>query len=1582
MKRKRRERVVSVLLVCILSFGLCTTTLATRVDVDADNTFWVRTKLQTGVIHMTRGDAYTWVTGELTRISLECTTALDASSDPNTAKVLGLYGTYLVYLHWVCNNISMEAKDTSWSIFQGPADFDTATAAELIDTAEILRDKIVQKNILPAVTNVSTNSYNATAALASPMPAGVDMLKGDEIFSNTIYYRTLSRLLQEYVDGSVLTILCNYFGEEGGSSRSSLLSAVNNHFPDEWVTLLEAGTPSPDMITVATDIKGLILPYMNVLNQCMVTFNTANARVLMDETFTSTDGDHSVTAYVLDLPGRSTLESTVSKVTMALYNYLYSSETGEAAEDPVVLKDVDLSKGALPIMANATLVNGEVKMEGDPNLTSIGYYVLAAGVVYDPFVSVAGNDSYLDTLRQFLHQSDQEADLIKVLQSAINTKKPLYMTEGGKDDWVTMDSVGGISIANYRIAYLSDMLQISQNATRAYAVIKGQMANSKVDSSTWEYVQGGLQAPSSQEASVAIGTTDPQEVVQPVNNSLVTVGTEELMASSSQMSKPVAFTSGSESLVMWGNANTFVAGLGGITSIIVHNASLDAKGNAYLEHPEKYMLFLNGLGDIVLQDGTIVLPAIANPTLYEYDVTAVAAGSAAETGYYPYTSAFSNHYPTARVSSDKEVYMSNVNDKGKYIVSRNDDGNEHAVRIYGVKSNMQMQTAITDRVKVVHFNGNSFSVSADTTEVYGLYKYLKGGTGNFRQIFGYGFSSPEYLTYTPQANSEGIAFFPLVEDNADVRDSYLGVSAPLVTSAVRYLSTSNTASSSTLESAGTFRIESYIYDYMGEGMLGTAYSETIVKNYQLSYDELVKDQYSRFTILIKDFVSGVLDTLGRIDGVLAIKNGYENGFFNALMSFVQRAYLIIAVGLLILIAVKFLRGHFNFLYVVMIACLVFAAFEVYAVWMPTAIPSAYNMVVNDVVENLVWNTITVKAEAYDETYKNSNRKDTVTGEPRPYTATVTLYRMTQGEMLQVCERTGANIVDVRSGVPIYLDEQAGIFVQGDSIKMSIDRLLVNNTMRGLYKSQWEQIEVNAEEVEPIDVQLNDNPYIIKLTNAYVSLESYYTPFCQIERSFLVNLNNFANIFRIDRNYYRYGNSVYKDAFLFNAFTNSGIFTAPGNDSVLRNNIRESSIDGSNLATADDIVDLCNRYFTPQEDWLNLRSIFANPSRAMRDSLWGQMLQRQGYYEHDWTMTLEQQEKMTQLVIYINDQTKQFVIRNQDLLNFCSDENAIKLVSLFATTAFTHRVSEFGYWLYPNYINAGDIELVDVLYGSMTSLADRNTASDGDIVNTVTLNLGVPGAILVLLITLFSVVFILLLTYLIPVLYALFGIILIYKLINEEQSIGLVKGYAKVTVVTTILYIVYSSGLRFVQALGYKWYGYFATMLVTAFCLYLLLYVIMSVVTNPLEFGNDNLMRNLFGALDKLTGGRLGRITTQSINIQSRNSYNTRGGYRDYLRTSSVDDRFNPHRVRRSEHYGRWEDFDDADMSARVRVINRFGRLADHADEVGSTRTGFRQSRVMRGVRSVGQRLGSTTWRNQEGTGLGDRFDNYRNSRSH
>jgi len=1635
------RRLVSCALVCTCIFQLFTFVVFADDGEDVlkdpgGNASWTTYMASGGRKSLTKDAAANQFSTYISTAKGEFDSAMNSGSVP--AAMLA-YGKSLISMDWLCSNayrFPLFQVDESAALSE--ANWYTAFEGYQVDSGlDTLGEQI--GIVVDEYTKLSEQREKLpSGALSVEITPVTSQLQGDSnqaFLGSKLYKDALQDLVVNYVEYNVLKIIAedNGLTVSDTDTSESIASAIEsaNIFPagymdkvdaheyEEVRTVLNQGS-DPEKPTMKK--IGVYLDIIEKLSsECSTVNNFVGVRTQVanpnnpEYTF-----DYNPVSIIAGSPMVSSMLTDITKACWYAHSATDSSENSSTDTVGTTMSEVDLSNGIGKALANIKIdKNGAVIDDGSDTLklTDLGWCVLAAGCVYEPFVSKAGDVNFVETVNKFVGD-DKKEDLSKVLRQALNTRKPLYYSENASNAWWGKLEIEEIDVGTASPATLATMFHEDSSVQRAYFMFKGTM-QATIDSSTYEYVQ----STNNTDPTTQAGNTAEAEGGS--ENDLKTVGGDNVTITKEQVTRPIAFTTGRQAAIGNNAGKGFYSGLGGLTELILVNAKQDCKDNEHFKTPETEFLFVDGLGDIVLADGTIVLPAIANPALWNYtddskisttntergilgilssnlddnvihglggvgeivdnvtdfldildlktkwkDISELVGlgkkkvdveGETVEEGstetkeietelnYYPYNVAFSNHYPRLRLGAENAtVTATGKTDKGKMILNQSATITT-VVPIEDIKGNGTVVAPKGNEIKAMPIQGPCFAPGSDENDVIGM--YTMGFATRSGESGWHLWNNMETTFVAPsfKMSTAGQPFFPLLLDNADMLESYLNVSGPIVTSCIRYLTTGD--DSIGRSDAGTANIELWIFDMVGQAMLGNSYSEQMVKNLKLDYQSIVDDQYNRFMLGVRDLVSDVFNSLGHIDGVLAMKDGYSSNVFNGIMSFIQTFYVILVVMLLMLVAVKFLRGRYSFLFVAFLGLFTAAAFQVYAVWMPTAVPAMYNLFVNDIVEDITWSAVTVKAEQYDETYKDANRVDAMTGEPRPYTATITLYKMTQGEMEDVAAHTGTDIKQIRAGKPVWLDRDAGIFAQGDTIKMSIDTLLANNTMRGLYQTQWAEIAVTTEttegsEVAPVDVQADGNPYIIKLTNPYVSMESYYTPFCQFERSFMVNLNNFANIFRIQRASYSYGDGVFKDAFLFNSFTNSGIFLDPNSETTndtLMQNVNVEDITGDYMPDVQDIITQCHVYMDPFEDWLNLRSVFSHPSQAMQESLWGRMMLRQGYYGPGWEMDEYQEEKVSKLIYYINNMTKQFVVRNQDQLNFCSDENAIKLVTLYATTCFTHEVSQFGYWLYPNYINSSDLELRDVLYGAMTSIKDRNVALNSDMVNVVMMHLGLPGLLMLFLILIFSVVFIFVITYLIPILYAMFGALLLFKLGGADSNLGVIKGYIKVTGVTVVLYCVFSFGLRVVKWGGYQWYGYLACVIISALCVYFLGYVVFSVVKNPLELGNDVLMSNLFGALDKLTGHRLSRLTTNKIQVNANRGYNIGGpswGSRHFLRHSGIDRSLPGSFGRRRGYYGRYGSMNDYSYDSRRYRSSMFGNRGFGLGRRGGYGSGF------------------------------------------
>lgn len=1623
---KRNLRRVLFLLVCtVLCCGLAAPALAVKAPSISNDESITKTNTTT-LTKMEQSTYYTQLIGEVNREIVVCQEELNKDIK-DAGAILKSYAKIMILMDWVTSNFYVEGPiddpataSAAYTLFEVPGNITKDSNSEAVALMKAVNDLRVQLqscDVFNTEVDWSTGKFQELSQYTTydfGMSEDVLTSTSDGMIGRSSYKLAASSIVSNYIEGKILAILIQ--GEDSlADLRGETISpSVMGGRVD---TILDFESNPDAANAILQKYKEDLAPYLTMFNEIQADYSTQRNIGLEDFSF---EGKEYVACHYTAKAGIAPPDA-LSSTSHKLWELMFAANSDNTIGDiNDIITTFNTNDSALELMSNCRIVNNAIMLPTaeDPELTKAGYAILASGATYDPFVSKACDDPFMSVVTSFLESEESKDKLIQILQVAANTKKPLYVTEGGKSEWKKAADLEAITIADYHWATLKDVLEIDRNITKGYAILKGHMTPTSVDSSTWEYSNYGTQNGNPTGTTTnSVTVTDPNAPNSQVSNNTTQgatynavskVGSVEIQASSQQITMPIMITSGRSENFWTSDSDGFPAAVGGMTSLIIHNAAVDAKGCEAIQRAEREMLFVNGLGDIVLSDNTIVLPAIANPLMYHYDDTYTGVEEVEDfmkifseeigeyKAYYPYTAAFMNHYPIASVGADGKLEVSSANDLDKYLICV-DKNVLYAKRIKAIGDSSKLTA--TGGVVVSSIYGSSFRVKDDDTQAFSVLNIARGKAGfNWHNVnigaffvgvgasagggiaagvavgttFGgpvgalagaavgglsgaatgaatwaAGLSDTLMITRGAAMNGEGISFFPLNTSTYDVAGAYQSVAAPLATSALRFISTTEEVTGQKA-SSGRFRISHYLEQVCGEAMLGTQYAETLDKTFQVSYEDLVNDSGNRFLKFLTQLCESAIENLGRIDGVLAIKGPYANSFFNMIVRFVQQFYLLIAAGLMIIVAAKFMKGHYNMLYVCFLGVLCIAGFEVYANWMPTLIPGVYNFAVNDAIEDIVWSTVAHQAEQYEETYRDSNRVDPATGYTKPYTATITLYTLSNEEMESICVR--ANVPDelLRSGTQIFLDADAGIYVQGNQIKMSVDRLLVNNSMRGLYQSQWETLGISTDQeafIPPIDEAQNNNPYSIQITGGYISLEAYYTPFDHIERAFMVNLNTFSNIFRIERNQYPYANGeIYKDAFLVQAYLHSGLFYAPGDDAVLFENIIDGSVLGGNSYTAEDIIRMCNEYFQLKHpafkyDWMNLRSIFMEPDTGIQNSLWGVVMQNRNWYDANWQVTDVGEKELSELMMYINNQTKVWVINNEQQLNYLSDENALKMISLYATTCFTHYISQFGSWVYPNYINAADLELQDVLYGSMTTLRDRNHAYDGTIVNTVALNLGIFGVIFLILIVLFATIFVFVITYLIPVLYALFGGILIFKLINDTEGIGLVKGYVKVTGISAVLYFIFSLSLKLVRIGGYNWYGYLGCAFVMLLCLYFLFWVCLSIVQDVGELGNNTLKNNLLKGLDKITRGAFSKMAVNTTHIYqgAANHYTRYGGARRFGRGYNVDDYGMP--VGSRAGYGRYGGQDNYDYGRRTRT-HGFGRGDYYDDDFSTPRRGL------------------------------------------
>lgn len=406
-----------------------------------------------------------------------------------------------------------------------------------------------------------------------------------------------------------------------------------------------------------------------------------------------------------------------------------------------------------------------------------------------------------------------------------------------------------------------------------------------------------------------------------------------------------------------------------------------------------------------------------------------------------------------------------------------------------------------------------------------------------------------------------------------------------------------------------------------------------------------------------------------------------------------------------------------------------------------------------------------------------------------------------------------------------LNQESGVYVEGDSIKIDTDILFNTLQIYGDYQ------------------YTNGNTVYQLSANKTVSNNvDYYIPFYQFSDGLIEKLNTLASVYALPRSTITYADGKNKDNYFVYSYVNSPVFVNPGSyDSVFQDEAKSYISDYKGFKEeAESISTDLENAFGQNGDWLGIADLFMYLPSEYQSTLWAQTMQANGYYSKTWEPN---EDKINDLIIYINRQTKNFVYDMDDVIGQLSDSTMIKLISLRAIIAFTQRTSDYGHWLYPFSLNYSEMSLKDVLQSVFTSDYSLYIDMNTDIATYIGVNHGWFNLIMfdIDVVLMFIIVNIFKLT--IPILYLLFGVILILRVLDQGDIKIPFKGYVKTSLVLFLSYTLFDLSLVIVKKLNGSVWGIYIMFLVCSGIIYLIYLVLATILSNLMDFGNAKFNEN-------------------------------------------------------------------------------------------------------------------------------------------
>jgi hypothetical protein len=1086
--------------------------------------------------------------------------------------------------------------------------------------------------------------------------------------------------------------------------------------------------------------------------------------------------------------------------------------------------------------------------DGDNKFKLRDTYVamIAATSVYKPFSSHAGDKEYLDALA-YLTSGDatKSKKILNLYNQLKDYRKPLYVIEdAGWWDSVFGDaSTDKASFPTYagsgkRLTIKEFINRVDSEDVSGFVTHRGDFKQVGDDANSWGFYkensvnwqqQQAQQQQQTQESNTAETATKTTETGEDATEDSATAKTTEAVQPSTtptnltagEAVKPVVTmadeqvnsTDWTSSLFEFGYADGYpITGLALLKNFIKQNITA-----ANIEHADSRSVFINAFGDIVADDNMIIIPAAANPMLYDETM-----------GYNPYTVAFMNGYPSIYIpEGSKDLKLGSPQDEGKFLLMTEGESLDSKPIFINVQGDQNLSISHAKQSIAIYRDfvdvgqGKSPMLARSEAGIPGWWDRRAGMlnfyTDDMRAVVINSAVLPNKVPVFPYTTSQ--------DTNRSLRN---------LIAYNMYWSYINSGNSESANFNGRLR-EDYIFrNILVEGLGGSIYASAYDRNMTESYTKMSDDEYNRFKRNFVKFSRDILESLGKVDGVLGIKNQYQDPILGKVMTVVRDYFWYVFVLLALILLVKFMRMRMTLLYM-----LIFSVFAATTIFLfirvfPVYLPGVYNLAANNISKNLSYQVLATKAEKYATTY---GKDGTIgpDGKLSISTTSLNLYKLSDKDLQTVADRYKLSVRELSSGKVTMLDSKNGIYLEGDTLKVNVDTLMANNPITGAY-----------------DPDQGTSRYVYTAQKMNSSVLDYYTPYYEVVDGFTGTLNKLLEVYNIPKHSTKYKDGLEKDSFVVYSYINSIPFLTP-----------EDFSKANDGASPEELAKLKSVFQTPG-DFLGLNEIISKPTPEVKETLWYQTLEQNGFLSN----TQESKEKYRNLITDVNYQTKKFIIDFKPQVGMMSDENLIKIISIYATTILNQKASEYANWLYPFSLNYQEFTMKDVMLAAMTDDYSRFIAEDMDVATYVANETDIFTLLVFLLVLLFAFLIVLCTQFLVPVLYIGLGLLLIGRYVAGEKVWPALAGYIKVSLILLLCFTV------FVWSLGASTYFniyvvIYGLCIIFGLILFILSQIVSAIIFNWTEMGNSKINDKLKWLLDKV---HLGEVV-DNLKVKTTNIFN-------------------------------------------------------------------------------------------------------------
>ena len=702
----------------------------------------------------------------------------------------------------------------------------------------------------------------------------------------------------------------------------------------------------------------------------------------------------------------------------------------------------------------------------------------------------------------------------------------------------------------------------------------------------------------------------------------------------------------------------------------------------------------------------------------------------------------------------------------------------------------------------------------------------------------------------------------------------------------------------------------YLKDLMSEIINGKA--STIGYEKGIQNEEALNGEESGWLTRIINFFKWISDNIielfGSAPGTLGLRSATQDGFMGNFLYYSMMALPFISLVLIIIMMALYTKNRMGLLtsafYTIVGVCGLFILIYL----APKYLADITNFIPNNGSNQLAFDSLMLRQEVNTES-NNIKASYSDFGRFGFAESSITLYAFKDEQLKEVCETYSQDVRTIMSGNSFVIDEDSGLFVQGNKLKISLDKVL-------------DSIDITVK----ANTMSNVSVYTLEKKEYVETVLNYYFPYDVIMDGLINQLNKLSQVYLLTRNQLPYPNNVFKDAFFMDSYVRSPIFISPRDPKAADESMSDDTLQKLESLFMQDLE-------VGNEDFLGLLDSLTEHKASGKsyETLWYQTMEQNHYFDEEVNTTM-----MANLISYVNNNTREFLVKNIDKLKYMSDDTLIKVTSLYASMMFNTQVSSFYNKLYPERINYEELSVVDTIRPIITKDYNKFSEKSRDIVDYVYSEYGFFGNLALAVIVLLQGITSLILTYAIFIMYLLLILFILIRLVIKRDGIkNAVQGFLKLYLILIGVYMVNVFSFQILN--NFESSGltlFFIVLLSTLVCgmsSSVVLYTITGFAT--LDFSNDRSWSGMLKVLDKVSFGLLqGAINSVSNTVGSMFSSSLRvGNKKDNIsrNVSNID-----------LSYSRYEDSSRVDDYIRSRY--------EHYDSVDSTEDFYNRRNIKYG----------------------------------